>query len=212
MFIAKRHVSPWFALLVGILLAAIVGAFYYLIHQGGGSLPVEGQTTNFAATDVTGRTVSFVGESNRVRLITFFYTHCPDECPLTAFRMEEIQKQLEQQGLFPNKVAFFSITLDPTRDTLPVIQKWSQRYDVNPKGWYVVRMDKAETDKVMNSFGIQARPSANPEQIEHITKTILVDGSGNIRKTYSSANLNVSEIVKDINGLVSRSDWHLPNI
>ena len=119
----NRILTLGFWALTLILVAGIIGGLFYMIRERGGSLPVAGQAPNFSATDITGKTISLDSLDGKIRVVAWFHTHCPDECPLTAYRMEQIQNQLEKDGNFGNKVVFVSITFDPTRDTLLVIKE-----------------------------------------------------------------------------------------
>lgn len=203
----KRMLNLGFWVLIVVLIAGIIGGITYMIREGGGSLPVEGQAPNFTATNVTGKTISFDSLNGKVRLVTWFYTHCPDECPLTAYHMEQIQNQLEKEGKFGNKVVFVSITFDPTRDTLPVIQAWANHFQPDYKGWYFLRATPEQTKEILREWGIQVKPGATPGYLEHVVKTDLIDQNGNIRKVYNTADLNTNEVVSNINNLIAKSSW-----
>lgn len=195
----------WIAMSL-LLVAGVVG-ISYIIHMGGSSLPVEGQAVNFTATNLNGKTVSLSSLNGKIRLVTWFYTHCPDECPLTAFQMSQIQNQLETETQFGSKVAFISITIDPKRDTLPVIRKWADQFHPNFKDWYFLRATPQQTAQILSAYGVGLKQAANSEYIEHIVKTELIDQSGNVRVTYPSANLNVPGVLADIHNLISRESW-----
>ena len=190
--------------IMAILGIGITGGLLYMVVRGGGSLPVTGQAPGMSGTDLAGKTVSISQLDGKVRLVTWFYTHCPDECPLTAYQMKTLQQQLEQRGQFGTKVAFVSMTLDPRRDTLPVIRKWAGHFDANPAGWYFLRAEPADTTAILQNWGVGKKASTNPEFIEHVVKTELIDQNGNIRKVYPTANLNTTEVMNDIQNLVSR--------
>lgn len=205
--IRRGRTAGFWALVVAVC-AVIAGALWYIIWQGGGSLPVIAQAADFTATNVDGRAVTLSQLNGKVRLMTWFYTHCPDECPLTAYQMEQVQNQLIQSGSFGKQVAFISMTFDPNRDTLPVIKQWASHYHPDFAGWYFLRADEPQTQTILKKWGVQTR-FGDTEYIEHIVKTVLIDNNGNVRKTYNTANLNVTEVVNDINGLIQRSRWNL---
>lgn len=195
----------------GVILVAIVatGAFaiVYMIRQGGGSLPVTGQISNFTATDINGQTVSLANLNGKIRLFTWFYTHCPDQCPLTAYRMEQIQNQLEKSGQFGSRVVFVSMTLDPVRDTLPVIRQWANQFHANFQDWYFLRATPAQTARILKAYGVGRKQVQNSSVIEHVIKTILIDQNGNIRATYPLANLNTDQVLSNIRNLISKENW-----
>ncbi|MDQ0188629.1 SCO family protein [Alicyclobacillus cycloheptanicus] len=194
--------------IIGVLIVAVIGGIWYMLRAGGGSLPVEGQAPNFSAQDVSlNKTVSMQSLSGKIVLITWYYTHCTDECPLTMYRFEQIQQQLEKQGTFGKNVILVAMTLDPTRDTPPVIRQYANHFHANANGWYFLRANPAQTIQILNAWGIKVKPSTDKEFIEHTSKTDLIDQNGNIRAEYNTANLNPNQVVHDVNSLVSRTNW-----
>jgi protein SCO1 len=64
--------------------------------------------------------------------INVMYTSCKDECPLETARLVEVQRLLgERMG---KDIFFYSITIDPKRDTPEVLKAYAQKYGVGP-GW-----------------------------------------------------------------------------
>lgn len=196
-----------FTAIVTVLVLGIVGGLLYMVRRGGSALPVAGQAPNFTLTNLNGQPVSMQSLNGKVRLVTFFYTHCPDECPLTAFQMEQVQNQLKQQGLFGSKVDFISISIDPVGDTPTLIRNFADHAHADFNGWYFLRGNEATTTQVLNGWGIQVKQGTSPGQIEHVIKTELVDEHGNIRKVYTSTQLPVKQVVADIHNLLSRRTW-----
>ena len=192
--------------LIAVLVVFIAGAIYYILTAGGESLPVAGQAPDFTATNLDDRTVKMSDLNGKIRLVTWFYTHCPDECPLTASYMTQIQNQLKQEGLFGKKVVFISISIDPKGDTRAAMQEFAREHSADLGGWYFLQPGK-DTVKLMQEWGIQAKPGQGAAQLEHVIRTDLVDSHGNIRKSYNTAELPVQEILGDIHGLLTRSSW-----
>lgn len=180
-----------------------------MFREGANSLPVAGQAANFTAQNVNGQTVSLNNLNGKIVLMTWYYTHCTDECPLTMYRFSQVQKQLERQGVFGKKVVLIAMTLDPTRDTMPVLRQYGQHFGADFSGWYFLRTSETNTLQILNAWGIQAKPSTDKEFIEHTSKTVLIDQNGNIRKEYNTANLDPKQITSDIDSLLRREKWHV---
>lgn len=194
--------------LVVVLVLAIVGGIVYILREGGGTLPVAGQAPNFSAENISnGKPFTMQSANGKIVLITWYYTHCTDECPLTMYRFEQIQQQLEKKGTFGKKVILIAMTLDPARDTKPVIEQYAHHFNANFKGWYFLRATPAQTIQILNKWGIQVKASTDKEFIEHTSKTELIDQNGNIRAEYNTANLNPNQVVSNIDSLVSRMSW-----
>ncbi|MCL6548332.1 MAG: SCO family protein [Alicyclobacillus sp.] len=204
----ERRRRRWaFYALVAVLAAVIAAGLGYMVRQGGGSLPVVGQAAGFEATNVDGRTISFDGLNGKIRLVTFFYTHCPGPCPLTAYRLEQVQDAMEQKGLFGKKVAIVSITLDPEHDDLTAIRKWADHYRPDYRGWYFLRPSPAKLPAILKAWGIAKKPVPGTVYISHTIVTELVDQNGNIRAVYPGDNPSPQQMEKDINSLLARWNW-----
>jgi protein SCO1/2 len=68
-----------------------------------------------------GAPVNAASYRGKIVLLYFGYTHCPDECPTTLANLAAALKHL---GPAANDVRVLFVTVDPTRDTLPVLKKY----------------------------------------------------------------------------------------
>lgn len=207
----KKQRSHYIVIAIAIFLTGVlIYEVVTMLNSGSGSLPVTGQVQNFSAVNaVTGKPFIEQQLTGKIYVMTWYYTHCTDLCPLTMYRFEQLQAQLKAQHLLGNKVVLVAMTLDPVRDTAPVIQQYSRHFHAS-QDWYFLRSTLANTDKVLSEWGVLARPSSNKEFLEHTSKTVLVDQNGNIRNTYTSANLNSGAILTDIESIVQRNQWLQP--
>jgi protein SCO1 len=64
--------------------------------------------------------------------INVIYTSCTDECPLETARLVQLQKLMGQR--MGKDVFFYSITIDPKRDTPQVLKAYAEKFGVGP-GW-----------------------------------------------------------------------------
>ncbi len=76
----------------------------------------------FRMKDVeTGKTVTAADFRGKVVMLFFGFTNCGDECPFTQYRVEQVLKTL---GPLAARVAFLFVTVDPYRDTPPVLRHY----------------------------------------------------------------------------------------
>jgi protein SCO1/2 len=61
----------------------------------------------------------------KIIILYFGYTHCPDECPTTLANFATVFQRL---GLAANDVRLLFVTVDPTRDTLPVLNVYVRAF------------------------------------------------------------------------------------
>ena len=100
-----------------------------------------------------GRTLRFFDDlvKGKVVVINFIYTSCADACPLETARLVEIQEILgERVG---QDVFFYSISIDPERDTPEVLAEYAARFQVKP-GWLFLTGDEADITSVRKKLGL----------------------------------------------------------
>ena len=52
---------------------------------------------------------------DKIIVMTFVYTHCPDVCPALTYQMKKLAEELGDD--YGESVVFLSDTVDPARDT-----------------------------------------------------------------------------------------------
>ncbi len=79
----------------------------------------------FTLTDQDGKRVSDTAFSGKHRLIYFGYTFCPDVCPLDMQKLIAGYRLLEKTDpAIAARIQPIFITVDPDRDTPPVLKQW----------------------------------------------------------------------------------------
>lgn len=117
-------VSLWSATFLAV---AGIGLYYSLnMYLGGGSREVQysGEAdirSVFTLTDHTGQVVTQADYLDRWQLVFFGFTNCPDVCPTTLAYMASV---LDILGDDADEVAPMFITVDPERDTVPVMAEY----------------------------------------------------------------------------------------
>jgi protein SCO1/2 len=85
----------------------------------------------FQLVDQTGQTVTDKNLKGKPTIIFFGFTHCPDVCPTALFEMSEI---LRAMGDDAKRVNAFFVSVDPERDTPPIMKDYLSSFDPNLKG------------------------------------------------------------------------------
>lgn len=82
----------------------------------------------FTLTDQFGRPYDFQAMTRgKVTLLYFGYTHCPDVCPLNMATAAGALRRLPAR--VRTRIAVVFVTVDPARDTPPVLREWLARFD-----------------------------------------------------------------------------------
>ena len=118
----QRRLLPFLVLVVGLL--AAVGATIWI------NSPVSPAKTSaiggaFSLIDENGAQVTEAVFKNKVSLVFFGYTHCPDVCPTTLYDMSQILAKIPPNA--PITAAFISV--DPERDTPASLKDYLSSFD-----------------------------------------------------------------------------------
>jgi protein SCO1 len=112
---------------------------------------------NIELTTQDGKTVHFYDDliKGKTVAINLIYTHCEYACPLETARLVQVQKLLgDQMG---RDIFFYSISIDPKRDTPPVMKKYMESYHVGP-GWTFLTGKKEDIDFLSRKLGLYSAP------------------------------------------------------
>jgi protein SCO1/2 len=130
-----------------------------------------------AMTTQDGSPAGLDRDRGRPVLISMFYSNCPYVCPLIIETIQRMERGLSdaQRG----RLGVMLITLDPARDTPPVLAEMAQRRNVDLSRWTLARVNDCDVRKIAAVLGIQYRklPDGN---FNHATAIILLDTDGRI--------------------------------
>lgn len=180
MALLKKYKWTWLLLVILIVLAA----YLLLSSLNKPKLPVIGPVKSFSMENVDGRTITLEDTQGQVRLFYFFFANCPDVCPLTTFRLAQVQDILKEKGLFGKDASIVSVTFDPDRDTLENIKAFGDKFKADYTGWYFLRGDQQQTmDLALTSFKTLINQDQDGNFV-HADLIGLVDRNGNLRDIY----------------------------
>lgn len=115
---------------------------------------------NVPLVDQDGKTVHFYDDliKGKSVVLDMIYTHCVDSCPLETARLVQVQKMLGDK--VGKDVFFYSITIDPKRDTPKVLKEYAQTYHVGP-GWSFYTGKPADIELIAKKLGLYSDPDPN---------------------------------------------------
>lgn len=175
----KKHYILAFAI---VLIGIGVGIFYLqVIRPGNAELPKD-----VVMETAFEEEYSFAELPKKARLIEFMYTNCPDVCPVTTLEMSKLKHQLEEEGIFGDKVEFITITIDPEHDTPDVLREYAGRFEVTSSddGWIFLTGTEENTRKLADSLGFLYRDPGSGEII-HSTWTYFMDENNNLLEKFT---------------------------
>jgi protein SCO1/2 len=98
---------------------------------------------------VSGATVTATDFRDRVVMLYFGYTHCPDICPTTLAKLAAAVRELAPAERHRVRILF--VTVDPTRDTLAVLRPYAAAFGPEVVG---LRGTKAEIDRLAARYRV----------------------------------------------------------
>jgi protein SCO1 len=171
--------APRIVLLLGAFLAGL-GLFLGTIFLVTGLSPspragVSAIGGPFHLVDENGTPFSNQDMKGKPYLVFFGYTHCPDICPTTLFEMSQLFRKL---GPDANRVGALFITVDPERDTVPVLKNYLSNFDPRLRG---LTGDRAAIDAAIREYRVYAKkvPLENGDYtMDHTAVVYLMDKDG----------------------------------
>ena len=138
---------------------------------------------DFKLADQDGKPVSFKNLEGKILVAGFFYTHCPALCSTLIANVDSLAEATAKNGM----VKFASITVDPQRDTPPVLKEYAKRFNIPASKWLFLTGDTSTIYPLArNGFLVNALQETKDDFI-YSDQLILVDSHRRIRGYYSGA-------------------------
>jgi protein SCO1 len=135
--------------------------------------------SGFDLTDADGRRRQLKDFAGKVTVVFFGFTHCPDVCPTTLLELAAVKKALGADG---DRVQGVFITVDPDRDTAPLLKAYVDNFGV---GFVALRGTADETKAVAKHFKVfYAKVPGRTESsygIDHTAGSYVFDAQGKVR-------------------------------
>jgi protein SCO1 len=191
-------------LLIFLLISTVGFMAIHWLWPKGEDLPILDKVKSFQLEDVHGDL--YKSSNNKIKLVAYFYTNCPDICPLTMMDFRILQDKLKKAGLFGEEVELVAVTLDPDHDTKEVISKYAESFEADSAGWKWLRGTKEQIKVVADDFQMQYQ-KLEGDYYSHSVTMYLIDPKNQVRALYDMANPNKpvdkDKILADIQLLTS---------
>lgn len=154
--------------------------------QGGGAAPEEAPLAGariggpFTLTNQDGRTVTDRDYASKYRIMYFGYSYCPDVCPLDLQKLMAGYRQFaERDPERAAKVQPIFVTIDPARDTPPVLKQFVSAFGPGLVGLTGSDADIAAVAKrYAVSYSKQQSPGASGYLMNHTRMATLFGPDG----------------------------------
>lgn len=155
---------------------------------------------NVELIDQDGHPFRLIAKRGREVVLFFGYAHCPDICPTTLGKLAQADRSLGAQAR--NVVVAF-VTVDPERDTVPVLKRYVRLFDRN---FYGLTGSRSQLHAVYHAYHVwhQKLPnhgSAAGYLMAHSSTIYMLDRSGRLRVIHDW-NDQTDELAHDMKALL----------
>lgn len=165
-------------------------------------LPKIGEVEEWTLTEVSGNDMAI---EKKAKLISFFYTNCPDICPTTMMDLKDLQQLLKEKGISEDQYIILAVTLDPEYDTNERVLQYKEAFGISSTNWLFLRGSEEETKKFTQNFNFFYEKDQQGF-LTHSTSMYLVDSNDQIRAHHDMAigkkRVNIEEIANHLQQLI----------
>lgn len=167
-------------------------------------LPILSAIPEFSLTERSGQPFGLADLRGKIWVADFIFTNCAGTCPIMTTALTDVQKMALAENL--DDLRLVSITVDPERDSLEVLNRFADGYGALKDRWYFLTGDGAVIQQLANQgFLLSAAASTGgsvEEPIIHSNRFVLVDRQGRIRGYYDGTDEeSVKLLLKDLKKL-----------
>ena len=198
---------------VGLAVAALVGgaaalgwalSIFFALREEEPVATTTGSpviTSEFELVDQTGKAVRDEDFDGKWQLVFFGFTSCPDICPTT---LANVTAALGELGPAAGKLQPLLITVDPERDTAPILKEYLTAFDPRILG---LTGTPEQVEKALRSFRVYAskRPLEGGDYtMDHSAFIYLMDARGSYAAHFSPQ-APIEELVREVRARVEGS-------
>ncbi len=196
-------------LLIGGLIAALlagIGLSHWL-QKGAGEVADSGLILSqprplpeFTLRTQHGMPYTRDSHAEHWQLLFFGFTHCPDICPNTLALMRQLKRDLPVA--VREQLAFVFVTVDPARDTVPVMRDYVAHFDPEFVGVTGSAEEVAGLTKAMGiAYLVNEADASGDYNVDHSTALVLLAPGGGI-KAYFPAPHSLSALQQTLSRLI----------
>jgi protein SCO1/2 len=160
-----------------LIMVSLIGASMWRKRQTA-ELPVLADVPAFNLVDQDDHPLTPAALAGKPWIADFVFTHCAGPCPMMTAKLAALQGEL------PSDVQLVSFSVDPDRDTPPVLKEYAQRFKADERRWHFLTGEKKAIYSTAAAMLVTAIPAKDDDPIIHDERFILVDADGKVRGYY----------------------------
>ena len=141
---------------------------------------------DFLLTNQNGELISQEFYQNKIYIADFFFTTCPDICPIMTENMSYLQNELKDQV----DVMLVSFSVTPQVDTVDVLRAYADSRGVDDSKWNLFTGNKKDIYELARKSFLVAKNDGDGGRYDmiHTENFVLTDKESRIRGFYDGTN------------------------
>lgn len=179
-------------------------------NEGRPELPILGSPGHtvpaFAFWGIDSAEVTHKDVEGKIKIVDYFFTHCPTICPLLSSQLSRTQEILNDRGITKDDLMILSHSVDPLRDTPQRMAEYAEMVGADTSQWKFLTGNKDDLyEQAKQGYYLTAMPSDTAAGgFFHSDVFALIDKEDRIRGFYDGTSTSeVDEMILDIHKLLS---------
>lgn len=185
--------------MVALAVVWVVRAFPQLYTFHGAQFDPPRPIADFTLINQDGQSVRLSDYRGRLVLLFFGYTHCPDVCPTTLARLNQVMRALGDEA---KAVQVLFVSVDPERDTPAVLKQFLSHFNPAFTG---LTGQAEEVRAVTQAFGVYVQKeevgSAAGYLVTHTARIYAIDPDGRLVLTFHPE-METQDVIADLKYLL----------
>ena len=153
---------------------------------------------DFSLTNQNGLLISQEFYQNKIYIADFFFTTCPDICPIMTENMGYLQNELKNQ----TDVLLVSFSVTPNVDSVDVLRSYADLKGVDDSKWNLFTGSKKDIYELARKSFLVAKNDGDGGRYDmiHTENFVLIDKESRIRGFYDGTNEDeMNKLLNDVN-------------
>ena len=171
-------------------------------------------TKDIRLVNQLGDSVNLYDQQGKIIILDLFFTSCGSICPKLTRNMGKLQQSFSRGGDIRKKidtsiVQFMSITVDPVRDSVPVLREYANKMNVISDNWWLLTGSRDSIYKFAFEELKVDKFSEEPisPDFVHTSRFILMDKKMQVRGYYDGLDsTSYLQMAKDVGYLMLEKD------
>lgn len=187
-----------------VIVLALLGGWWLLQRNRGPAYGIAVNATapalDFTLDATTGQPVSLSDFRDKVVLLYFGYTTCPDVCPTT---LADLRMALAALGVDRDRVQVLFVSVDPERDTIDRMKTYLGYFDPGIIG---LHGSISDIERIASRFGVIFTKRETPDSaadylVDHTSAVLALDQTGTVREMFPYG-VRGDQIASDVRTLI----------